>query len=129
MRHAVPENRVRVYDVRAVVDALADAGSVLELRRGFAAGMVTALVRVEGAVRLGFRKELDAVEDPAEREQLYRKLVASMYEEGRAANTASVFEIDDVIDPAQTRRWIAEGFRSYVPDPGGPKRRPNVDTW
>ncbi|GEL26246.1 pyruvate carboxylase [Pseudonocardia sulfidoxydans NBRC 16205] len=247
LRHVVPENRVRVYDVRAVIDGLADTGSVLELRRGFAAGMVTALVRIEGrpmgllandpthlggaidrdgadkaarfmqlcdafglpivslvdtpgfmvgpesertatvrhfsrmfvvganvdvpigmvvvrkcyglggqsmgggstkapqfcvawptgefggmglegAVRLGFRKELDAVEDPAERDALYRKLVAEMYEQGKATNTASVFEIDDVIDPVETRRWIVEGFRGYVPQNMG-ARRPNVDTW
>ena len=48
LRHLVPENRSRVYDVRAVIDAMFDAGSVLELRRGWAAGMVTALARVEG---------------------------------------------------------------------------------
>ncbi|MGD9987710.1 carboxyl transferase domain-containing protein [Pseudonocardia sp.] len=247
LRHVVPENRVRVYDVRAVVEGLADIGSVLELRHGFAAGMVTALVRVEGrpmgllandpthlggaidrdgadkaarflqlcdafglpvvslvdtpgfmvgpesertatvrhfsrmfvvganvdvpigmvvvrkcyglggqsmgggstkapqfcvawptgefggmglegAVRLGFRKELAAVADPVERDALYRKLVAEMYEQGKATNTASVFEIDDVIDPVETRRWIVEGFRGYVPQHMG-ARRPNVDTW
>ncbi|MBN9111296.1 MAG: ATP-grasp domain-containing protein [Pseudonocardia sp.] len=247
LRHVVPENRVRVYDVRAVIDGLADTGSVLELRRGFAAGIVTALVRVEGrpmgllandpthlggaidrdgadkaarfmqlcdafglpivslvdtpgfmvgpesertatvrhfsrmfvvganvdvpigmvvvrkcyglggqsmgggstkapqfcvawptgefggmglegAVRLGFRKELEAVDDPVEREALYRKLVAEMYEQGKATNTASVFEIDDVIDPVETRRWIVQGFRGYEPQRMG-ARRPNVDTW
>ncbi|ODU02740.1 MAG: carbamoyl-phosphate synthase large subunit [Pseudonocardia sp. SCN 72-86] len=247
LRHVVPENRVRVYDVRTVIDGLADTGSVLELRRGFAAGMVTALVRIEGrpmgllandpthlggaidrdgadkaarfmqlcdafglpivslvdtpgfmvgpesertatvrhfsrmfvvganvdvpigmvvvrkcyglggqsmgggstkapqfcvawptgefggmglegAVRLGFRKELEAVDDPAERDALYRKLVAEMYEQGKATNTASVVEIDDVIDPVETRRWIVEGFRGYEPQDMG-SRRPNVDTW
>ena len=48
LRHLVPENRSRVYDVRAVIDVMFDAGSVLELRRGWGAGMVTALARVEG---------------------------------------------------------------------------------
>ncbi len=48
LRHLVPENRQRVYDMRAVIHALADTGSVLELRRGFGNGMLTALVRVEG---------------------------------------------------------------------------------
>jgi acetyl-CoA carboxylase carboxyltransferase component len=76
-------------------------------------------------VRLGFRKELA---DPVERDALYRKLVAEMYEQGKATNTASVFEIDDVIDPVETRRWIVEGFRGYVPQHMG-ARRPNVDTW
>lgn len=83
---------------------------------------------LEGAVRLGFRKELEAVDDPVEREALYRKLVAEMYEQGKATNTASVFEIDDVIDPVETRRWIVQGFRGYEPQRMG-ARRPNVDTW
>jgi acetyl-CoA carboxylase carboxyltransferase component len=247
LRQLVPDNRVRVYDVRAVVDTLADTGSVLELRREFGAGVVTALVRVEGrplgliannpahlggaidadaadktarflqlcdahglpvvslcdtpgfmvgpdaertatvrhvsrmfvtganlsvpictvvlrkayglgamamcggsvkvpvatvawptgefggmglegAVKLGFRKELDAVADPDEREALFDSMVAKMYEHGKALNTASVFEIDDVIDPADTRRWIAAAFAQTPPrEPG--KRRPNIDTW
>ncbi len=248
LRHVVPENRVRVYEVRGVIENLADAGSVLELRAGFGAGIVTALIRIEGrpmgliannpkhlggaidrdaadkaarflqlcdafalpvvslvdtpgfmvgpdsereatvrhfgrmfvvganvdvpigmvvlrkcyglgaqsmgggstkapafavswptgefggmglegAVQLGYRKELEAVEDPVEREELYRKLVADMYEVGKATNTASVFEIDGVIDPVETRRWITEGFRSFRPDRAAGKRRPNVDTW
>ncbi|MDD7938329.1 carboxyl transferase domain-containing protein [Actinomycetospora lutea] len=248
LRHVVPENRVRVYDVRAIVEGLADVGSVLELRRGFAAGIVTALVRVEGrpmgliandpahlggaidhdaadkaarflqlcdafglpivslcdtpgfmvgtesetratvrhfsrmfsvggnlsvplglvvtrkcyglgaqammggslrapafavawptgefggmglegAVRLGYRKELDAVEDPDERQQLFERYVAAEYEKGKALAVAGVYEIDDVIDPADTRRWITS---SFVPRPVGPpaeKVRPNIDTW
>src|SRR5439155_11901493 len=48
LRTVIPENRMRAYDVRAVIDGLADTGSVLELRHGFGAGMVTALVRIEG---------------------------------------------------------------------------------
>ena len=48
LRHAVPENRLRVYDMRAVISALADTGSVLELRRGWGHGMVTAFARIEG---------------------------------------------------------------------------------
>src|SRR5690606_36769502 len=48
LRAAIPENRLRVYDVRRVISLLADEGSVLELRRDFGAGMVTALARVEG---------------------------------------------------------------------------------
>ncbi len=48
LRAAIPENRLRAYDVRTVVDILADDGSVLELRRGFGPGMVTAFVRIEG---------------------------------------------------------------------------------
>jgi acetyl/propionyl-CoA carboxylase alpha subunit len=248
LRHVVPENRVRVYDMRAAVHGIADEGSVLELRRGFGAGMVTALVRVEGrplgliandpvhlggaidrdaadkaarflqlcdafglpvvslcdtpgfmvgtaseeqatvrhfsrlfviganltvplglviirkcyglgaqgmaggslkapafavswptgelggmglegAVRLGYRKELEAVADPAERQALYEKLVAESYERGKALSVATVMEVDDVIDPADTRRWITS---SFPPAPVGPqprKVRPHIDTW
>ena len=49
LRHVIPENRLRVYDVRRVIDGIADTGSVLELRRAFGRGMVTALARIEGA--------------------------------------------------------------------------------
>ncbi|WP_214404258.1 acetyl-CoA carboxylase family protein [Pseudonocardia lacus] len=249
LRHVVPENRVRVYDIRAAVHGLADEGSVLELRRGFGVGMVTALIRVEGrpmgliandpthlggaidrdaadkaarflqlcdafglpvvslcdtpgfmvgtdsereatvrhfsrlfvvganlsvplgmvivrkcyglgaqgmaggslkapaftvswptgelggmglegAVRLGYRKELEALTDPAERQALYEKLVAESYERGKALSVATVFEVDDVIDPADTRRWITSSFppAPVGPQPGG-KTRPHIDTW
>ncbi|MHB8468032.1 MAG: carboxyl transferase domain-containing protein [Acidimicrobiales bacterium] len=249
LRHAIPENRMRVYDVRAVVHGLADTGSVLELRPHFGLGMVTALARVEGrpvgiiannpthlagaidaagadkaarfmqlcdafdiplltlcdtpgimvgpeaettalvrhvsrmfvvgasvtvpmitiilrkgyglgaqamaggsfkaplccvawptgefggmglegAVRLGYRRELDAVEDPAEREQLFQEMVARSYEHGKAVNTASHFEIDDVIDPADSRRWITTMLASAPPPaPRAGKKRPCIDTW
>ena len=61
---------------------------------------------LEGAVRLGFKKELDAEKDPAAREQLFNQLVARMYEVGRATEAASYLEIDAVIDPADTRAVI-----------------------
>ena len=250
LRGLVPENRLRVYDVRRVVDTLADTGSVLELRRGFGPGMITALARVEGrpigivandpthlagaidapgadkaarflqlcdafdvpvlflcdtpgimvgpeaektalvrhasrlfvvgasltvpfftivlrkgyglgaqamaggsfkaglftvawptgefggmglegAVKLGYRKELAAEEDPAKRKALFDEMVARMYEHGKALNTASYFEIDDVIDPADSRRWIVSALRTHPePDPRGRRRkRPCIDTW
>lgn len=225
LRHVVPGNRVRAYDIHAAIEALSDEGSVLELRAGFARGVVTCLVRIEGrpmglvannprhlggaidapaadklarflqlcdahglpvvslcdtpgfmvgpdhertatvrhfarlfvigahlrvpivtvvlrkayglgaqamaaggfhrpaatlawptgevggmglegAVRLGFRRELEAIADPAERRELEEKLLADMYERGRAVNAAAAVELDDVIDPADTRRWI-----------------------
>jgi len=249
LRDVIPENRLRVYDVRAVIDGLADVGSVLELRAGFGPGMVTALVRVEGrpigivannpmhlggaidapgadkaarflqlcdafdipvlylcdtpgimvgpaieetalvrhvsrmfvtgasltvpfgtiilrkgyglgaqamaggsfkaplftvawptgefggmglegAVRLGYRKELEAVDDPAERQALFDEMVARMYEHGKALNTATYFEIDDVIDPADSRRWISAAFAAAPPPPPRTgKKRPCIDTW
>ena len=249
LRHLVPEDRLRVYDVRRVVELLADDGSVLELKRGFGPGMVTALVRIEGrpigvvannpihlagavdsdgadkaahfmqicdafdipilclcdtpgnmvgpeaektalvrhccrlyvigasvtvpmftvvlrksyglgaqamaagsfhapffavswptgefggmglegAVKLGYRNELAAIDDPAERMSRYEEMVAAMYEQGKALNTATLFEIDDVIDPADTRRWIVEGLRACPPPaPRTGKKRPCIDTW
>jgi acetyl-CoA carboxylase carboxyltransferase component len=249
LRTVIPENRRQVYDVRDVVATLADTGSVLELRRDFGAGMVTALVRVEGrplgivannpmhlagaidadgadkaarflqlcdahdlpvlflcdtpgimvgpdaertglvrhvsrlfvtgasitvpfgtvilrkgyglgaqtmaggsfksplfcvawptgefggmglegAVRLGYRKELAAIEDEAERERTFETMVAAAYQHGKAVNVASHFEIDDVIDPADTRRWIATTFGAApLPLPRTGKKRPCIDTW
>jgi acetyl-CoA carboxylase carboxyltransferase component len=61
---------------------------------------------LEGAVRLGFSKELAAVADPAERQELFDKLVAAAYQHGRALRSATTFELDDVIDPADSRAWI-----------------------
>jgi len=86
---------------------------------------------LEGAVRLGMRRELEAIEDPSERERAYEAMVAAAYERGRGISMASYFEIDDVIDPADTRRWIGTLFDEATPrwweTPG--KRRPYVDTW
>lgn len=225
LRHAVPENRRRAYDIRAAIEGLADTDSVLELRRGFGVGVITALVRIEGrpmglvannpahlggavdrdaadkaarflrlceafglpvvslcdtpgfmvgpdsertatvrqfadlfvagarlttplvclvlrkayglgamammggstraplgtaawpsgefggmglegAVRLGYRRELEAIADPAERERAFEARVAEMYEHGKAVNAAAALEIDAVIDPADSRSWI-----------------------
>jgi acetyl-CoA carboxylase carboxyltransferase component len=86
---------------------------------------------LEGAVKLGMRRELEAIEDPAERERVYEATVAAAYERGRGVGMASYFEIDDVIDPADSRRWIRTLFdppaASWWEGPG--KRRPYVDTW
>jgi acetyl/propionyl-CoA carboxylase alpha subunit len=252
LRHVIPENRLRSYDMRAVIDALADTGSVLELRKAFGVGIITALIRIEGrafgciannprhlggaidsaaadkasrfmqlcnafdlpivslcdtpgfmvgpeaektatvrhvsrmfvtagnlrvplftvvlrkgyglgamamaaggfqapfftaswpsgefgamgiegAIRLGYRKELEAVQDPAEREALFCKMVDEAYEQGRALNIASYLEIDAVIDPADTRRWLLRGLRSVPPAPPrhtrDPASRRFIDTW
>jgi acetyl/propionyl-CoA carboxylase alpha subunit len=249
LRFAIPENRLRVYEVRDVIWGLADIGSVLELRPQFGVGMVTALVRVEGrplgiiannpkhlggaidsdgadkaarfmqlcdafdvpllfladtpgmmvgpevektalvrhcsrmfvtgasltvpfftivlrkgyglgvqamaggsfkagmftvawptgefggmglegAVKLGYRNELAAIDDPYERKDLFEQMVAKMYEHGKALSTATIFEIDDVIDPADTRFWISRALRSVPPPPRRDhKKRPCIDTW
>ena len=85
---------------------------------------------LEGAVRLGFRKEMEAIADPEEREVYFREKVAGMYANGKAISIASVLEIDEVIDPADTRRWIMSGLNAAPPPPRGERRRrPFVDTW
>ena len=90
---------------------------------------------LEGAVRLGYRKELEAITDDAEREVLFREMVDRMYAHGKAVSVASFFEIDDVIDPIDTRRWITTIFdgapetHRATTDPMAPPRRPNIDTW
>jgi len=245
LREALPENRVRTYDMRQVMHGVADTGSLLELRAGFGVGILTALVRIEGrpvglmannpahlggaidadaadkaarfmqlcnahglpivslidtpgfmvgpeieekaqvrhvsrmfvtaahlrvpflalvlrkgyglgamamagggfhspsltaawpsgefggmglegAVRLGYRKELAAAAEGPERDALYDKLVAAQYERGKAINMAAMLEIDAVIDPAQTRHWLARGLASSRV---GEKRSAPVDTW
>jgi acetyl-CoA carboxylase carboxyltransferase component len=87
-------------------------------------------MNLEGAVRLGQRRELEAITDPEERERQYQAMVERMYEHGKALNMATYFEIDDVIDPADTRRWISTMLTS-APPPERPtgKKRPNIDTF
>ena len=70
---------------------------------------------LEGAVRLGMRRELEAIADPAERDAGVRDAVAAAYERGKGLNMAAYFEIDDVIDPADSRRWIATLFDDPEP--------------
>ncbi|HTX30627.1 MAG TPA: carboxyl transferase domain-containing protein [Solirubrobacteraceae bacterium] len=86
---------------------------------------------LEGAVRLGMRRELEAIEDPAERERAFEATVAAAYERGQGINMAAYGEIDDVIDPAESRRWINQLFDARTGEwwtrPG--KRRPAVDAW
>ncbi len=249
LRRVIPENRLRVYDVRDVITTLCDEGSVLELRRAFGLGMVTVLARIEGkplgivannpthlagaidadgsdkaarflqlcdafdipilflcdtpgmmvgpevektalvrhcsrlfviganlgvpfgtivlrkayglgaqamaggsfhaptfalawptgefggmglegAVKLGYRKELEAITDPAQRRALFDKMVAAAYARGKALSTATYFEVDEVIDPADSRRCIATALLGAQARPRtGRKRRPNIDTW
>ncbi len=246
LRHLIPENRRRVYDIRSVIETLFDVGSVLELRRAYGVGLITALVRIEGqpfgmiandpmhlggaiddtgsekaarflqlcdafglpvislcdtpgfmvgpeiemqgqvrkvsrlfvagaslsvplftiilrkgyglgaqamaggsfvapfftlawptgeiggmglegAVRLGFKKQLESIEDEAEREALFQKVVGQMYEKGKALNAASQLEFDGVIDPAETRANLLRGLNAAGSGSSG--SRSFVDTW
>ena len=89
---------------------------------------------LEGAVRLGFRRELERIEDGAEREAAFAAMVARAYEHGKALNVAEHFEIDDVIDPAATRARFVHALDAAGPRPhwsavADGQRRPFVDTW
>jgi acetyl-CoA carboxylase carboxyltransferase component/biotin carboxylase len=246
LRHVVPEDRLRVYDVRRLIETLADAGSVIELRPLYGVGIVTALIRIEGvafgliandprhlggaidgpaaekaarflqlcesyglpvvslcdtpgfmvgpdsektaavrrgsrliiasanlsvplftvvtrkgyglgaqamaggsfhrpmlsvawptgefgpmglegAVNLGFRKELEAEIDEGARKALFETLLARMYAQGKAVSVASFMEIDAVIDPADTRRWLLRALAAAGPIERAPRRY--VDVW
>jgi acetyl-CoA carboxylase carboxyltransferase component len=82
---------------------------------------------LEGAVRLGYRKELEAVPQGPEREALFQQLLARQYDNGQALQMAATLEIDAVIDPAQTRQWLAGGLQSAQAQ--RPAVGPMVDTW
>ncbi|MCV7176213.1 acyl-CoA carboxylase subunit beta [Mycolicibacterium sphagni] len=84
---------------------------------------------LEGAVRLGMRKELEAIADEAEREQRVREATAAMEENAKALNAAQIFEIDDVIDPADTRAVIAATLTAATARGDLPAPRRFVDTW
>ncbi len=85
---------------------------------------------LEGAVKLGYKKELAAVEDEVERQALFDKLVAKMYEIGKASEAAAHLEIDAVIDPADTREVILKAIHSAPrPKRSRRQRRNFVDTW
>lgn len=248
MRLVVPENRLRVYDVREAITTLADVGTVLEIRRHFGLGMVTAFIRVEGRpvgvvannpmhlggaidsdgadkaarfmqlcdgfgipllflcdtpgimvgpevehtalvrhssrmfviganvtvpamtivmrkayglgaiamasgsfkapyftvswptgefggmglegqVKLGYRNELAAITDPEARRRRFDEMVAAAYERGKALNEAAIFGVDDTIDPADSRRWVAGLLESVRTNGVLTGHRPWIDTW
>ncbi|WP_151638510.1 acetyl-CoA carboxylase family protein [Noviherbaspirillum aerium] len=83
---------------------------------------------LEGAIRLGFKKELEAVAEGPARQTLFNKLVAQAYDRGHAISTAAAGEIDAVIDPAETRKWIAQGISSASTRTLRP-RRSFIDAW
>ncbi len=84
---------------------------------------------LEGAVELGFRKELDATNDNQERQVLFKKLVAKMYRKGKAISVAGSFEIDAVIDPKDTREWIIKGNLAAKKDTKYKSTKKFVDVW
>lgn len=84
---------------------------------------------LEGAVRLGFRRELDAIENDTERQAAFDAMVERAYQHGKALHVAEFFEIDDVIDPADTRTRVVHALESAGARERGGGRRPFVDTW
>ena len=82
---------------------------------------------LEGAVKLGYRKELEALAQGPEREARYQGLVDQQYASGQAINMAQTLEIDAVIDPAQTRHWLARGLASA--NPASRPRSGPIDSW
>jgi len=85
---------------------------------------------LEGSVKLGYRNELAAIVDPVERRARFDQMVAQAYESGKAINRATSFFVDDVIDPADTRRWIMGALKSLPPSP--PRREKKlrwIDAW
>jgi acetyl-CoA carboxylase carboxyltransferase component len=81
-------------------------------------------------VKLGYHNELAAIADPVARQAKFDEMVAAAYTLGKAVNQASTYHIDEVIDPADTRRWIVAGLRSLPPVPmrTGKKLR-WIDPW
>jgi acetyl-CoA carboxylase carboxyltransferase component/biotin carboxyl carrier protein len=86
---------------------------------------------LEGQVRLGHRRELEAIADPRERDARFRALVDQLYQHGKAANFAPFLTFDDVIDPADTRRWILAGLQASQPrrERAAGKYQAGVDPW
>ena len=87
-------------------------------------------MNIEGMVKLGYRQELADIEDPDDRRKFYDEMVADRYEKAKAIYAGTFFGIDDVIDPAESRRWIVAGMSTLPPvQPRTGKKRPYTDTW
>ena len=85
---------------------------------------------LEGAVKLAYRKELAAIEDAAARKAWFDQMVAKSYEENKALSGATFLEVDDVIDPRETRRWIVSGLKATTqPRRFSERRVTRVDLW
>jgi acetyl-CoA carboxylase carboxyltransferase component len=85
---------------------------------------------LEGAVKLGFRRELEAIEDDADRQVAFDAMVEAAHRHGQALNMAAHLEIDDVIDPAETRSRVVHAISlAPPPPPRAGKKRPSIDPW
>jgi acetyl-CoA carboxylase carboxyltransferase component len=112
-------------------------GAMAMARGGFHESLFTAAwptgefggMGLEGAVKAGFKKEIEAIENPEERQAFYENMVALLYERGKALNMASYLEIDAVIDPAETRSWILQGLKAVPSGAAGGNEHDFVDPW
>lgn len=87
-------------------------------------------MNIEGAVKLGYRKELMAIDDPGARREEFERRTAAVYENAKAVNAVAGGGIDDVIDPADTRRWIVNSLKRLPPvAPRNKKKYPYIDPW
>jgi acetyl-CoA carboxylase carboxyltransferase component len=84
---------------------------------------------LEGAVRLGARRELEAIEDEEEREAKVQEMTAALHEHAKGLNAATLFELDDVIDPAETRRVVASTLAAAAAAGDEPRERRPIDAW
>jgi acetyl-CoA carboxylase carboxyltransferase component len=84
---------------------------------------------LEGAVRHAFKKELEAIKDEAERDKAFKTMVNQFYAMGKAINMASYMEIDAVIDPADTRRWVMRGLKSVSSTSPRGNGKSFIDAW
>ena len=85
---------------------------------------------LEGQVKLGQRARLEAINDLSERQAAYERMVEAAYNRGKGLNAGHVFEVDDVIDPADTRTWLVAGMKAGPPLVQEPQlRTPIIDAW
>jgi acetyl-CoA carboxylase carboxyltransferase component len=84
---------------------------------------------LEGAVKLGFRRELEAIANETERAERLEAMVAHAHDHAKALNAATLFELDDVIDPAETRRLLAATLAAATAHTEPPPGTRFVDTW
>ena len=83
---------------------------------------------LEGQVKLGQRARLEAIDDLSERQAAYERMVEAAYNRGKGLNAGHVFEVDDIIDPADTRTWLIAGMKAGAPLARGPHlRTPIID--
>ena len=87
-------------------------------------------MNIEGNIKLGYRKELAAIDDPEARRLEFERRTSIAYDNAKAINASAGGGIDDVIDPADTRSWIASSLRRLPPvPPRTQKKYPYIDPW